>query len=369
MAELPKHIIDSITSGNTSLGDNPAFPPSEKFIEKLVGKYYNSVSEKIEGESKEEIVRMLNKLVSECQKKERPVRSALEKLCGEIVNDMFEIPEDTVKIDISLTDTVDTSQCRAIPEEDGNYSFDNIEDMKFLGSEIKKRRMLNALVEGASEYIGYNISSYVKELFDIEPSLPEMYMKIIAYSRYLMYELDENELEMGNSGGDVKVFMKPAPDILEIKAEATLFPVLLQNTIKGILEVAILQGLPDNKEKAFYVMKKSDYKMAEAWDSRIGVPMWEKVAESLGDENEVPLNYFLMELSMMPSDTFNNVMQELLAGTKNGKEMVDIICSKIKHDLDEEDFNDYISKTNDLYPIEDGYFTEEDFPSEEPYWY
>lgn len=369
MAELPKHIIDSITSGNTSLGDNPAFPPSEKFIEKLVGKYYNSVSEKIEGESKEEVVRMLNKLVSECQKNERPVRSALEKLCGEIVNDMFEIPEDTVKIDISLTDTVDTSQCRAIPEEDANYSFDDIEDMKFLGSEIKKRRMLNALVEGASEYIGYNVSSYVKKLFDIEPSLPEMYMNIIAYSRYLMYELDENELEMGNSGGNVKVFMKPAPDMLEIKAEATLFPVLLQNTIKGILEVAILQGLPDSKEKAFYVMKKSDYKMAEVWDSRIGVPMWEKVAESLGNENEVPLNYFLMELSMMPSDTFNNVMQELLAGTKNGKEMVNIICDNIKDKLDEEDFNDYISKTNDLYPIEDGYFTEEDFPSEEPYWY
>ncbi len=369
MAELPKHIIDSITSGNTSLGDNPAFPPSEKFIEKLVGKYYNSVSEKIEGESKEEIVRMLNKLVSECQKKERPVRSALEKLCGEIVNNMFEIPEDTVKIDISLTDTVDTSQCRAIPEEDVNYSFDDIEDMKFLGSEIKKRRMLNALVEGASEYIAYNVSSYVKELFDIEPSLPEMYMKIIAYSRYLMYELDENELEMGNSGGNVKVFMKPAPDMMEIKAEATLFPVLFQNTIKGILEVAILQGLPDSKEKAFYVMKKSDYKMAEVWDSRLGVPMWGKIEETLGGVDEVPLNYFLMELSMMPSETFNNVMQEVLAGTKNGKEMVNIICDNIKDKLDEEDFNDYISKTNGLYPIEDGYFTEEDFPSEEPYGY
>lgn len=370
MVELPKHIIDKIRSKKTSLGDSPALPPSDEYIEKLLSSYYEEVSQSINGKSVDEIIKELNETVVECQKEEKKNISALEKLCSDIIFDMFQIPEDTIKIEINLTDKVNTSDYRMLPEDSDDFTFDDIEDMKNIGSEVYKRRMLNALIEGASESIAYNVSAYVKELFEINPSLASLYVKIIKYSQYLMYALDETNFKKANeSGGSVRVIMKSAPDMLEIKAEATLFPVLLQNTIKGVLEVSILQGLPDNKDKAYYVMKKADYKLAEVWDSRFGVPLWKKVSDSVEDKDGVGLNFFFMELSSLPVSIFNELLQEVFVGTKKGKEMVYDMCARILAEKEEEEFNDYIAKNNSMYPIEDGFFTEDDLPSERPLGY
>jgi hypothetical protein len=373
MSKLPEHIVDSIESKNTSLGDNPALPKGNNFLKKIVTSYFDHISGNFNEANVNSSVKELNDLVLKCREEERKCRPALEKLCSEIVSDMFRIPEDTIKIEINLTDTVDSTNYRMLPEEDDGFSFDDIRDMDSIGAEIQKRRMLNALIEGASEVVSYDVVEYVQKLFEINPALPELYSKIIELSQFLMYSMDETELrdDSGN-GGTVKVIMKSAPDMLEIKVDATLFPVLLQETIKGILEVAILQGLPDNKDKAYYVMKKSDFKLAEVWDSRLGVPLWKRIEGMIPEDTDmdaVGLNFFFMELSMLPTETFNEAMQEIFAGTRKGKEIVSNICEKILTDKDEEDFNDYIAKNNELYPIEDGFFTEEELPGERPEWY
>lgn len=370
MSELPKHISNNLRARETSLGDSPALPPSDGYMEKLLTDYYNEIKKPVEGKSVSEVVKELNETVTECQNEEQKCKSALQKLCSDFVSNMFKIPEDTIKIEINLTDKVDTTGYRLLPEDSDDFTFDDISDMKNLGAEIYKRRMLNALIEGASESIAYDISNYVKALFQINPSLPSLYAKIIKYSQYLMYALDETNFKKGNdSGGSVRVTMKSAPDMLEIKAEGTLFPILLQNAIKGVLEVSILQGLPDNKEKAYYVMKKADYKLAEIWDSRLGVPLWEKVSDSVENKSEIGLNFFFMELSSLPVSVFNELLQEVFVGTKKGKVMISDICAKIIEQKEEEDFNDYVAKNNDNYPIEDGFFTEDELSGERPFGY
>lgn len=370
MLELPQHIKKGISSKTTSLGDNSALPPSTEYMEKILGKYYCELTQEFEGKSVNELIKELNDLVTESQNEERKNRPALEKLCSEIVSDFFEIPEDTIRIEINLTDTVDTTGYRMLPEEMEDFSFEDIADMTNIGKEIEKRRMLNALVEGASESVAYNIPSYVQKLFEVNPVLPALYTKIIKYSQYLMFALDETKLKDANGGGgSVKVIMKSAPDMLSIKVDATLFPVLLQNTIKGVLEVSILQGLPDNKDKAYYVMKKSDYKLAEIWDSRLGVPLWQRMEKMIPDIEKVGLNFFFMELSMLPVDIFGQALQEIFVGTKKGNEIVEDICEKIVGEKEEEDFYDYIDQNNSLYPIEDGYFGESELVGEEPSFY
>lgn len=370
MTKLPEHITDALQKKATSLGNNPSLPESDSVVEQMLSKYYNSLCENVEEKPVNEIMSDLRKCVVECQKEEAKSKNALEQLCGTLVSNMFEIPEDTIKIDIHLTTSIDTTGYRMMPEEDEEFTFDDIADMKNIGLEISKRRMLNALVEGASESIAYNIENYVQELFKINPALPALYLKIIKYSQYLMYAVDETELQSYDANeGTVKVIMKAAPDMLEVNVEATLFPVLLQNTIKGILEVSVLQGLPDDKDKAYYIMKKSDYKLSEVWDSRFGVPLWERLSNMMPDLDSVGLNFFFMELSMLPTDLFNETLQEIFSGTKRGTELLHIICEKIRNIKDEEDFTEYIRKNNDRYPIEDGYFSEEELVSERPVWY
>lgn len=368
MNSLPEHIKEALLSKKTSLGDCPALPPSET-MEKLVSSYFNTID--IDGKSTNEIAGELNELVSKCQNEERKNRPALEKLCSDIVNEIFQIPEDTIKVEMHLTDTIDNSGCRALPEEDDGYTFEDIADIENMSDEIYKRRLLNALVEGASETIAYNVKSYVNELFEINPELPAMYAQIIRYSQYLMYALDETKLkDNAFNGGNVKVLLKSAPDKLTVEAEATLFPVLLQNTIKGLLEVAILQGLPDNKDRAYYVMKKADYKLAEVWDSRIGVALWRQIDKYSDKIFEAGLNFFFMEVSSLPvTDVFYDTMKEMFIGTKRGETEINTICDEIIKEKESEDFNDYVNNTNDMYPIEDGYFTEDELLAVRPEWY
>lgn len=49
--------------------------------------------------------------------------------------------------------------------------------MNYLSGEIYKRRMLNALVAGASMYYMNYIGNYIKEIFEINPDLPSLYKK------------------------------------------------------------------------------------------------------------------------------------------------------------------------------------------------
>ena len=74
MLELPKHISDKLQAKKTSLGDSPALPPSDEFINKLLSTYYEEISKPMDGKSVGEIVRELNETVVECQKEEQKKR-------------------------------------------------------------------------------------------------------------------------------------------------------------------------------------------------------------------------------------------------------------------------------------------------------
>ena len=58
-----------------------------------------------------------------------------------LVNEIFGIPNDTILIDMKLVSKVDTKQERLVPENSKDYSFDSIEDMNNLTSEVYKRRL------------------------------------------------------------------------------------------------------------------------------------------------------------------------------------------------------------------------------------
>ena len=97
-----------------------------------------------------------------------------------------------------------------------------------------KRRLLNALIEGASENYAYNVGNYIKEIYKINPELPGLHEKIVRYSDYLMYALDETSLRTSKgTDGTVEVRLNAEPKVISIKAYGTLFPILLTKRDKG----------------------------------------------------------------------------------------------------------------------------------------
>ena len=225
--------------------------------------------------------------------------------------------------------------------------------------------MLNALVEGASESYAYNISNYVSELFRIQPELPSLYTRIIEMSQYLTYAENDTEIDgISNNGGYVIVKVGQKNDMPTVESRGAIFPILLQQTIKGILEISVLCGLPEDRNKTRYIMSKADFGMTEKWDSRLGYPLWEKISEAAeksgNNPEEVGYNFILMELSNAKTPVFNETLQEVFANTSKGTKIIGAMCDYIKLQKEEDEFNDYIEQQNSKYPIEDGYFTAEE---------
>ena len=115
--KLPEYITDALKNNETSLGDNPAFPPGitgGRFLDALLTRRFDELSKEFEGKSTEQVKSELYSDLNKCKVIERSCKPALEKLCGEIVKDLFRFPEDTITIDMEISEVVGNIQ-----KEDG----------------------------------------------------------------------------------------------------------------------------------------------------------------------------------------------------------------------------------------------------------
>lgn len=358
--EVPRFISDCVINGETSLGDNPAFPSSRgnNIILDMVASRIAKVDEAVGGITPEAATKELTGLLTECAKHEGKCREALEQLCADCVTNTISIPDDTIKLDMSLVGKVDMSGHRMLPDSEDDYTFESIDDMSGMEGEIYKRRFINAMVCGAAYFYGNDIQSYVAELFKIDPDLPAMYKRITALNEYLLYHDGDGE---PSCEGKVDVNIGDESDKVRISAEGTFFPSLLTETYRGIFELAASHGLPDDIDRAKYVMSRSDYTSAELWDLRIGSVIWDTVISQI---DGVEPQFIIMKLSECPVEEFNGYMREIIACTKRGKEILDAIAENVMDEIDRDDFDQYMDSQRDKYQLSDGYMTSEELLSD-----
>lgn len=350
---VSKHILNAINKNETSLGDHPALPPDDesKFLTKIVEHEFGYQTSAAGVDNIEEIKNILPTMVTSCKKKEEANRNALENLCIETVNRIMPIPDDTLNIEASLVNKVDIDSERLIPEKTDDFSFDSIDDMKYLTDEIYKRRMLNCLISGASTRYVFKPDFFLNDLYKINPELPHLYEQIMRYNEILLYSENDNITnENSTDAGCVNIYIETDMNKVRVQSEGIIFPVLLSETIKGLLELAVSHGLPKDRNKAEYVLKKADFKLAENWDLRLGMPLWDRIEKAFSniDVNidDVGLNFFFMQLSMLEPSEFNSFLQEVFLGTKRGLDRLSNMVNNIMREKDIDDFNDYMNNMN-----------------------
>ena len=353
-------------SNDTSLGEHPAFPPEdeEKFIIKVLSSKYLDATEGLPVNDIQQIQHELSALLSQCVKMESGCKEALEQLAVKVASDIFSIPQDIINIETNIVASIDTSTHRMLPEKTDNFEFDSLEDMRGLSDGVYKRRMVDALVAGAANYYATKMENYLQDLFNINPELPSLYKKINQYNSALLYLLDLNSDDAKTTieGGKVDVYVGNGQSQIKIVAEGIVFPALLEETIKGVLELAVLHGLPKDRKKAAYIMKKADFGAAEMWDLRLGLPLWERIINIC--EDDVEPNFLLMELSSLEYDEFNEVLGEVFAHTKKGKTILKEITANIIKKQGEDDFHQYIDMRNSEFQLDDDEFKPEELVDE-----
>lgn len=357
--KLPQHILKQLHSHKTSLGNHPSFPPEDEdcFDYKITNNrflnLYNELSKFDDiGELNElNLSNILSKLVRECKEIEKPLKDNLEKLCANLVNDLFKIPQDVISFKCELVDSIDNSDKRLTPEKTDDIEIDGVDSLEKLSEEVYKRRLVNSLIQGASLDYSSNIQAYIKDIYELNYKLPMLYDKIIKINNFLLFiKSDITNEKSKTDAGNVDVRLGNDIQQSTIDAKGIIFPIMLNESIKGFLELFAAHGLPEKKEDALYVIKKADFLLAEPWDMILGKPLWDMLInkiKSISDNPiEIGLPFIFTEIVSLSVDEFHSFMKEIFANTKKGKSLIKNMIDFILHEKNKDDFNDYLNNKN-----------------------
>lgn len=364
---LPQFLFKMVKNHNTSLGDNEAFPSSDEypFDYTILKERYNEVCDEIEKMGIEQLdedslVSELSSLVSECKELETPIRDTLERLCENALNRLFAIPSEAINMSFKLVDGIKFKNAiRMRPESNDNvkYTFKDIADIDLSNKAIKKRRFIDALIQGASYTYGNIEGLYLEDIDRVNPNLPRLYRKIRAINDYLLFtKKEEMSDDKPMQGSYVETHLGMNGEKTTIKVQGIIFPLLLQEAIKGLFELFSAHGLPQDKAKAQYIIKKADFVLAEPWDLRLGVGLWNRIFGDVEDTNMIP--YMFTAFVKIPTHEFNNSVKEILSSTEKGNEIINALMTNAEYDNGYQQFQNRINAKNlDKSLIKDSYFT------------
>ena len=364
---LPQFLFKLVKTHTTSLGDNEAFPTSDEypFDYALLKERYNEVCDAIDDiglESLDEdyLMSELSSLVTKCKELENPVRDALERVCENAINKLFAIPEESINMSFKLVDKIKfKSAIRMRPESSDSlkYTFKDIADIDLSNKAIGKRRFIDALIQGAS-YVYANVEGlYIDDIDRINPELPRLYRKIRIINDFLLFtKKEEMSDDKPMQGSYVETHLGIDDAKTTIKAQGIIFPLLFHEAIKGLFELFSAHGLPQDREKAQYIIKKADFVLAEPWDLRLGVGLWRMIFGGVEDTNMIP--YMFTSFVKIPTDEFNLSVKEILSNTEKGNEIINTLMANAEYDNGYQQFTNRINARNvDKSLIQDSYFT------------
>ena len=349
-----------------SLGIHPAIPEGDEnnFEQKIMGKRFSEVVNRykrafdVDEIDTSTLMMEMMPMVHETMALESKHKKPLEELAEKMIREEYDMPEDIVEIKASLSPNIVLEGTKKNPTpKSSDYQFENHDDMVNAKEEVYKRRFLNAMIQGAAKKTNHMFHMVDDELTDMDPRLLNRYSKVMSAADYMYYVIPK--MDNGTSGGMVKVtFPTSENPKAVIEAEAMIFPVLIHELVKGVMELLSAHGLPKDKKLGDYVIDKADFLAAEPWDMRIGPALWDRFTDCI-DADDFHLKHQLyMELASKPVNEFNGCMREILAGTNKGKKIVKEIMGTIKRELQEDEFNNAINELN-TYEDKDYYTLDE----------
>lgn len=332
-----------LRSKKHSLGENPAFPESGDipFDEEIVLKRFVEVSNRVkrffdaEGIDNEFIMKNSMNQLRTSMELESGKEKDLEELAIKMVIEEFDIPEDAIDFEVELATQIDSSGLKKYNPAPVHVEreFENHSDIINASKEVGKRRLINAMTQGAAKKSSHMFHMVEEELTAIDPRLPNTYGKLVSTADYMYYIIDEMSNTNAGAfvGGIVNVELDG--DKPKVIAKAVTFPILVHELVKGVMEVFATHGLPQDKQLQKFVLGKADFTSAEPWDMRLGPGLWERFTSLIPPTDFNLKHHIYTRLITLPVDEFNDTMKEIFAGTNTGKRIITDTIADIKRDF------------------------------------
>ncbi len=321
---------------------------SQDFIQKYGSQHYKEVIERVkyytgkdisDFDSMIEMSQFTMNLLNQIQRNEQGHETELEKLAIRMVMYDFNIPKGKIEFDVKITNDIDTG--REITNIDKSEvtpeAISKFKSRESFDSNVKKRRLVNALITGMAYKGHYMFHLAGKELNKIEPDLMKLYGAITSISElghfiipdeFTLGVVKSKELYKKISSGEVRI--DTSGKLPKIIARGKTFSVLLHEIIKGVMELMSIDSLPTDEEKSKEVLKQADYFGGENQDLRYGPKLWEKFVESIPDDSmDIKSNIYHYVVSL-PHREFNSLIEDIISGSSRGKEKMKQISKKVR---------------------------------------
>ncbi len=357
-----------ITGGQHPFASNPAFPKEpgpgaykqgqhpqagrvRSYAEFLASESYPRIVQKLRQvlgnrmprgpHAPMQIMQMMMQAVEQVMEYEQGHEAELEDLAIETVlgldefaaaKEAYEAGE--LNIVATLTRRVDKSDMQLDPEEPEEEKKQELEIPQIameLNAEQEKRRMINMMMQGAA--INKNHAYYLvrDKLDQLNPGLVNLYAIMMAGGELAYWIMPEDLQRTMMSGGDAAGAEKLEFDegIPTIRAQAVVFPVLIQELVKGLMEYLSYNQESDPETRG-HTYGQTDTLANEIEDINYGAPAWRQIIRMIDDPKMMP--YVYRHLVELPTTEFNQRMQQILRGDPEGKRFIDSLINEIRQE-------------------------------------
>lgn len=189
---------------------------------------------------------------------------------------------------------------------------------------VKRRRLTNAMMHGAARK-SQNLHHLDDEIRETNPQLSRDYANVMAANDANYFLADDDTIrregESGVHAGNVRLDLSN-PEKPKIIAQGIIFPILLHELAKGVVELMSLWSLPKDPEVSKYVLDKTDNLESETNDIRLGTKIWEKFVQQIPTENQEVVSLTWHMLQELPDSEFNSIIEGLIKGESEAQQSV-----------------------------------------------
>lgn len=201
-------------------------------------------------------------------------------------------------------------------------------------AEANKRRFVNLLIQGAAINKNYAYHEIADQLQAIDPNILTTYGKLMSIAELLYWMMPEDALNQamggGQGGAGMEEIEREDDGVYVIRARAMVFPVLIQEIVKGLYEfLSFNEDEPADIRK--YASDKGDTLGGEQWDIMKGPGVWRHLNHLVNQANAGDLmSKIYRHLVLLPTGEFNEAMQEILKETPRGRRIIQQLADEIR---------------------------------------
>lgn len=220
---------------------------------------------------------------------------------------------------------------------------------------IKRRKLTNAMMHGAARK-SQNIHHMDDQLRQENPRLGQNYSNLMAANDASYWMMNDEDIQsQGREGihaGNVRVKLSDQPGgAPKIIAQGVVFPVLLHELAKGVIELMSLWSLPVDVEERKYVLDKTDTLVDETNDIRLGPVIWEKFVAQIPSDNQEVISLTWNMMQELSDSDFNNIIEGLLNDRSDSqmkvKRMAEDAADELRRESSDDTFGIYGDEDED----------------------